>query len=606
MIFSSRIGVSWGKQLSFRQRLLACFILAVSALLPVPAAAQQSPAPSATPQPPSQNTPEISQHDETPTFKVKVNLVEVRVVVRDAKGKAIGNLKQEDFQLLDNGKPQVISKFSVERADEKPPAPHEEPGNAEETAAPSTAQPVIPSRYIAYLFDDMHVQFPDLAQARNAAILQIQVLQPTDRAAIYTTSGQVRLDFTDDRAALIATLNRIVPHSLSRTDLTPCPDISYYMADAIENRNDAQATQVAAADAVNCGAAATATVTKGLPAGQSLSLGNPVGIVHTVARRVLETGEQEIQISLTTLQDVVRRIASMPGQRIIILVSPGFMNINALPMQSEIANRALHSGVVINSLDPAGLYTNIPDASAQRSPSPNIAAPMLQYQTMEQQANRDILADLADATGGSFFHNNNDLKEGFGRLAGLPEVSYLLGFSPQDLKTDGKYHKIKVTLKPPAEGAVQARKGYYAPNGAIDSSERAKLAIQDAVFSQEEVSEIPVQLHTQFFKPDESNAKLSVLVHMDVRRFRFVKADGRNNDDVTVVSAIFDRDGNFISGTQKVLQMHLKDATLESSLNSGVTLKSSFDVKPGRYIVRLVVRDADGQLAAQSSAVEIP
>jgi hypothetical protein len=35
-------------------------------------------------------------------------------------------------------------------------------------------------------------------------------------------------------------------------------------------------------------------------------------------------------------------------------------------------------------------------------------------------------------------------------------------------------------------------------------------------------------------------------------------------------------------------------------------LKSSFDVKPGRYIVRLVVRDADGQLAAQSSAVEIP
>jgi len=171
---------------------------------------------------------------------------------------------------------------------------------------------------------------------------------------------------------------------------------------------------------------------------------------------------------------------------------------------------------------------------------------------------------------------------------------------------DGKYHKLKVVLKPPAQGAIQARKGYYAPNGNVDASEQAKLAIQDAVFSQEQLSEIPVQLHTQFFKPDESNAKLSVLVHMDVRRFRFVKADGRNNDDVTVVSALFDRNGNFISGTQKVLQMHLKDATLESSLNSGVTLKSSFDVKPGRYIVRLVVRDADGQLAAQSSAVEIP
>jgi VWFA-related protein len=589
-----------------RPRYFACLGIALAILLPVLAMAQQSPASSPASQPAAQSAPEISQHDETPTFKVKVNLVEVRVVVRDGKGKAIGNLKQEDFQLLDNGKPQVISKFSVERADEKPPVPHEEPGTAEAAAQPSASPAVVPSRYIAYFFDDMHVQFPDLAQARNAAARQIEALQPTDRAAIYTTSGQVRLDFTDDRAALIATLNRIVPHSLSRTDLTPCPDISYYMADAIENRNDAQATQVAAADAVNCGAAATATITKGLPAGQSLSLGNPVGLVHTVARRVLETGDQEILISLTTLQEVVRRIASMPGQRIIILVSPGFMNINALPMQSEIANRALHSGVIINSLDPAGLYTNMTDASEQRSPSPAIAAPMLQYRTIELQADRDVLADLADATGGSFFHNNNDLNEGFRRLAGAPEFSYLLGFSPQNLKTDGKYHKLKVVLKPPAEGTVQARKGYYAPNGTIDASEQARLAIQDAVFSQEEVSEIPVQLHTQFFKPDEGDAKLSVLVRMDVRHFHFRKAEGRNNDDVTVVSALFDRNGNFITGTQKTLQMHLKDETLATQLNSGVTLKSSFDVKPGRYIVRLVVRDADGQLATQSTAVEIP
>ena len=407
MMFSRRIGVSWGgKRPSPRALLLACLILA---LLPALAAAQQSPAPSTTSQPSAQNAPEITQHEETPTFKVKVNLVEVRVVVRDAKGKAIGNLKQEDFQLLDNGKPQVISKFSVERADEKPPAPREEPGNAEGTAEPPTAQPVIPNRYIAYLFDDMHVQFPDLAQARNAAILQIQVLQPTDRAAIYTTSGQVRLDFTDDRAALIATLNRIVPHSLVNTGLSPCPNISYYMADQILNRNDQQALQVATADAINCGAVA-------VPSGSGA--GAASAQVLAFARRALEIGDQEIQISLSTLQDIVRHIATMPGQRVIILVSPGFMNINALPMQSEIADRALHSGVVINSLDPAGLYTNMPDASEQRAPSPYIAAPMQQFHIMEQQSNRDVLADLADATGGSFFHNNNDLEEGFHRLAG--------------------------------------------------------------------------------------------------------------------------------------------------------------------------------------------
>jgi VWFA-related protein len=591
------------KHVSSRQCFIAwpklpAFVLAV--LLTSAAAAQSnsSPAAPSTPQTSSQNTPEISSHEETTTFKVKVNLVEVRVVVRDAKGKAVGNLKPQDFQLLDNGKPQVISKFSVEQTGGKPTLRAE---NATQPSGENAAQPPatvsVPDRYIAYVFDDIHLQFPDLAQARNAAARQLQSLQPTDRAAIYTTSGQTRLDFTDDRSQLIATLNRIQPRSLTNTGLTPCPNISYYLADAIVNRNDTQALQIVTADAVNCGAVVASSV--GVSASAQAQ-------VYGFARRELTFGDQEIRLSLGVLQDVIRHLATMPGQRTVILVSPGFMNINELRMESQIAERALHSDIVINALDAQGLYTNMPDASEQRSPSPAIAPNMLLYRTAEQQANRDVMADLADTTGGIFFHNNNDLEEGFHRLAGQPEFSYLLGFAPQNLKLDGNYHKLKVNLKPPAEGTIQARKGYYAPKEAIDASAQARQAIEDAVFSQEDVREIPVELHTQFFKPDENDAKLSVLVRMDVRHLHFRKADGRNNNDVTVVSALFDRNGNFISGSQKVLQMHLKDETLEGRLNSGITLKSSFDVKPGSYIVRLVVRDEDGQLAAQSSAVEIP
>ncbi len=114
-----------------------------------------------------------------------------------------------------------------------------------------------------------------------------------------------------------------------------------------------------------------------------------------------------------------------------------------------------------------------------------------------------------------------------------------------------------------------------------------------------------MEVHTQFFKPDDNNAKLSVLVRMDVRHIHFRKVDGRNDNDVTVVSAIFDRNGNFVTGNQKVLQLRLKDETLEGRLSSGISLKSSFDVKPGNYIVRLVVRDEDGLLSEQNSAVEI-
>ena len=166
---------------------------------------------------------------------------------------------------------------------------------------------------------------------------------------------------------------------------------------------------------------------------------------------------------------------------------------------------------------------------------------------------------------------------------------------------------MKVTLKSPEKLAVQARRGYFAPKHAADPSQQAKQEIEDALFSQEEVHTLPVQLHTQFFKSSSLDAKLTVVAHIDVRRLRLRKADGRNNDELTVVSALFNGNGNLVQGIQKKLTLHLKDETLEKKMGSGVTLRTSFDVKPGSYLVRLVVRDAEAQLvSAESDAVRIP
>jgi VWFA-related protein len=196
------------------------------------------------------NAPEMSTEETSTTFKVKVNLVEVRVVVRDAQGRAMGNLKQEDFQLLDNGKPQVISRFAMEQAGTKPAIRQDA---APETPGQNAASLTLPKRYIAYLFDDIHLQVGDLAQARSAADRSFQTLLPTDRAAIFTTSGQTQLDFTDDRAKLQGTLTRILPRSLSRTATTECPNVTYYMADQIQNKHDDQALNIVAHDALRRG-----------------------------------------------------------------------------------------------------------------------------------------------------------------------------------------------------------------------------------------------------------------------------------------------------------------------------------------------------------------
>jgi len=540
-------------------------------------------------QPSNRNAPEVSTEDTSTTFKVKVNLVEVRVVVRDPQGHAVGNLKQEDFQLLDNGKPQVISRFSVEQAGAKPPAVQQE------TSPGSAATLTLPKRYVAYLFDDIHLQLGDLAPARNAAERHLQSLQSTDRAAIFTTSGQTQLDFTDDHAKLRETLNRIKPSSIASTGVTACPNITYYMADQIQNKHDDQALRVAAQDADDCAFRTDPT-----------KMSQATQMAQQAAIRELDLGNHETQLSLATLKDVVRRIAAMPGQRSILIVSPGFYNPDQLQQQSEVAERALHSYVTINALDARGLYTVMLGASTNRTPTSSIAPQMLQLQMAEAMADSDVLSDLAYSTGGTFFHNSNDLDKGFQQLDTPPDYSYLLAFSPQNLKFDGRFHNLKVKVTGPQKLSVQARKGYFAPKQAVGEAEQAKQQIQDEVFSQEEFHDLPVELHTQFFKTSDEEAKLSVLVRLDVRHLHYRKADGRNNNSLTVVSALFDRNGNFVTGTQKVLQMRWKDETLDSKLASGITLKSSFDVKPGSYLVRLVVRDDEGQLAAQNGAIEIP
>ena len=124
---------------------------------------------------------------------------------------------------------------------------------------------------------------------------------------------------------------------------------------------------------------------------------------------------------------------------------------------------------------------------------------MLQYMHDEASADADVLSELAYATGGTFVQNSNDLEGGLRRLATPPEYSYLLAFSPQNLKFDGHFHNLKVTVKGQKLN-IQARKGYYAPKQAASAAEQAKQQIQDEVFSQEELHDLPVEFHTQFFK----------------------------------------------------------------------------------------------------------
>jgi VWFA-related protein len=532
------------------------------------------------------------------TFKVTVKLVLLRVVVRDGHGNAVGNLQQDDFQVFDNRKPQIISQFSMEKADARTIIERNAgEGSGFEPAGQTAAAPVA-ERYTAYLFDDVHLKFADLSYAREAALKHFASLQPTDRAAIFSTSGQTTLDFSDDRAALRDTLQKLRPRPVTGGEPSPCPDMTSYVADLIVNKNDQTALQVMTLDALHCAFN-----------DDQRMLQQAQNVADMAADRSLTEEETESRLALGVLKDVVRRISLIPGQRNIVFISPGFQVPQLQFEYNDVIDRALRSEIIVSSLDARGLYvpSSFRDSSKPTSNTIAIASQEEAYQTQADNSASDILAVVAAGTGGAFFHNSNDLNEGLKRLASAPEYSYVLGFAPQNLKLDGSFHSLKVTLKKGMKLDIQARRGYYAPKHLTDPSEEAKREIEDAVFSQEEVHGLPVELHTRFFKSSDDDAKLSVLAHVDVKSIRFRKEDGRNRNELTVVSALFDRNGNYLKGEEQVLQMRFKDETLQSKLGEGVTLKTSFDVKPGTYLVRLVVRDAEGQmLSAENSAVEIP
>jgi VWFA-related protein len=167
--------------------------------------------------------PEVAAQDAPLTFQSKVNLVLVPVVVRSTKtGKPVANLEKQDFLLYDKGKLQVISKFSVEKAGVHPilPTPQVERSAEEIAQQPNAPGIIAPDHFVAYFFDDIHLEFGDLAQARMAAQKHLATaIGPSDRAAIYTTSGLTQVDFTDDRDKLNDALLKIRPNPIARSQM---------------------------------------------------------------------------------------------------------------------------------------------------------------------------------------------------------------------------------------------------------------------------------------------------------------------------------------------------------------------------------------------------
>jgi VWFA-related protein len=542
--------------------------------------------------------------NQTPyQLKVTSNLVVVRVVVRDAQNKPVENLKKEDFKLFDRGKQQSITQFALEIPAAQPTGPAAAVTSGQPTVTPATA---LPQRFLALYFDDLNMSDATVIQAREAADRYLAAnLQPGDRVGLFT-SGNSLSDFTGDPKQIHDALLklRVSPVALRPND---CPEISDYQAQQIIEFDDERidAWQVAIAQSKRC---------PNVP--QPPAPEEPQRYIAVESRRILELSQIQSRANLQELEKVVNYVARMPGQRTVVLVSPGFLSRSEQFDLDRIMDHALRAQVVISSLDPRGLANPARDSDATRSYLP-VGSELYRLDSERESAARDVLQEVAQGTGGQFIHNNNDLQAGFGVLAGSP--TYYLAFDPTDMKFDGKFHDLKVELAEKHEGfSIEARRGYFAPRseaeaaasvepgGPVDPDAQVKEQIREAVYSKTDVQQLPVTMDVKVFSTKTEDRELVLSGRLDTRALRLRKDGQRNLNNVTFVSAIFDQKDNLVQLQRGQAKLDAPDAQLQQVLSAGLKMDSTFELKPGTYRVREVVTDSEEhQITALSRNVNV-
>jgi hypothetical protein len=245
--------------------------------------------------------------------------------------------------------------------------------------------------------------------------------------------------------------------------------------------------------------------------------------------------------------------------------------------------------VVINGLNARGviLAEEEEDVASRkvvvsRRAPPSAASPeqlWIRYRRESAVADGDVMKDLAEGTGGVFFHNNNNLRLGFERVAAAPEFSYVLGFSPGGLKPDGSFHSLRVRLQNGKGASIEARRGYYAVTPDSEEIRSSRAALEDAILARDERSDIPIVLLTGSSMPlNASAAKVLATAKIDVTSLASAAFD--------VAATLFDPEGAYVTGTAETVKFDARQRRLP------ITLHWEFpDIPPGSYVVRLVVRE---------------
>ena len=521
----------------------------------------------------------------TAVIRINVNLVQVDAVVTDSKGKPVTDLKAEDFEILQDGKPQMITNFAF--IDVKDAAVRGLPargagqrrgGPGVVPPPPSVPRPQQIRRTVALVVDDLGLSFDSIVHVRDSLSKWVDSqMQPGDLVAVIRTSAGMGAlqQFTADKRLLHAAIDR-VRFTNGRVGVSSFAPL----AGAAEN-----------------GSIDTTAFNQELE--QAYSAG-----------------------SMGAIQYVIRGLRELPGRKSVVLFSES-MRLTFPDGRSQLVEERLRrlsdeanrSSVVIYAIDPRGvIYTGLTAEDRTAGMSPRQVTQVFSQRSNQYLDSQEGMITLAQKTGGLFLHDDNDIAGALRKVVDDGDGYYLLGYQPDAATFDprtgaAKFHSIKVRVKRPGL-EVRSRTGFF---GSPDRREPPPLTpvaqITRALSSPFATGALHVRLTTLFSQDEKKGPIINALLYFDAADLNFSQdPDGMRTATVDIAAVTFDADGRQIDGADKTWKFRVPQATYEQIREKGLLYSIHVPVKTaGAYQMRVVLRDfTTGQLGSATQFIEVP
>ncbi len=533
------------------------------------------------------------QTTEPPRFRVSVDVVRIDAVVTDRDGRIVTDLTANDFEVLQDGKPQKVTfaqfvPVAAPARDSTAP-----PSIPQGTLAPvlraPPAQRAAIQRTLAVVVDDLGLSVESLAYAKRALHTFVdRDLQPTDLVGILRTSSSNSVQpFTTDRRILHAAIDAVRWSALSRSGVEAFDPLNTFASQFDDRHGMGDVTDFA--------------------------------VLNAGRRSLLASG------SLGALNIAIQGARDLPGRKALMFVSEGFDLISPVDFVDSrvrialdrVIDQAARSGVVIYSLDARGLQTggllasdNLKVPSGMQERVRTEAADRLSFNRNTQEA----LAYVAEQTGGFAILNTNDLGAGLGKISADIRDYYVIGYAPDEGTFVGKgkkpsYHKIAVKVRRPGL-KVRTRKEFLGVSD-VEASTVPLTPAQElirAALSPFSATEIPLTATTlSGYAPDEG-LFARALLHIDARALTFVEGDGgKKTASADVLGMVFDQDGTEVAHLSTGFSVGLTDQTTDEALRDGLAYTLRIQIpRAGAYQVRFSIRDQQsGKLGSAGDFVQL-